>query len=272
MKKYTWLWRATDIGVKGRSMLSFCRMQGIDVILLQLSNKVTADDYKYFISEATKFGIEVHAACGEREWYHPTKYSDIYDCISRVSAYNSRCLSAECEFTGIHFDIEPHSLDEWKNMETRPEVIKNWADTVSTYVVDCRLAGLQLTAAVPLAIAKVEYEGARFSKFMAEQHDKLLVMSYRDFVEGNDSILHHVDLFLQDSIDLYKPQCIVPSVETKISSEGDKVSFHEEGSIFMRKQLDLLHWKLSDHKGYGGYGIHSLEYWMDMSMYPIVEG
>lgn len=272
MKRYTWLWDATLIKTKGESIIGFCYKNNVNVLYLQWSTRVDATDYNVFIMKATRMGLRVHACLGERTWYDPENFAIIEDKLNAIDAYQ-RKVAWNSQFSGIHFDIEPHTLPEWKtdNLAT----VTKWQTTVQLYTKKVREMGLELSASVPFSIAKTP---ARFggdyylSEFMMRQHDKVVVMAYRNMTFGNDSIWEHSLPLLEQTKDIMATEAVVIAVETKESSEGDKLTFANKGKLQLYEALRQIDYAGEEsYVGYAGHAIHAVNYWMDLPLVPEVE-
>jgi len=262
--KHTWLWDATLMNTRGAEILDFCHKNQVDVIFVQWSTRVLASDYWAFISDATALGIEVHACLGEKTWYDPAGYSTISGKLADIIGFQEAAAVTE-RFTGIHFDIEPHTLPEWQ--ADQAGTAAKWMQTVDMYTADVRKMGLQLSASVPFSIANVSdpLDGT-VAAHMMRQHDKVVVMSYRDFALGPDSITEHAKPFLEQAEIAQMPNVVVIAVETKDTSEGGKLTFAQEGKLVMYQQLRLVKFFAKQYRSYAGTAIHAVNYWMDLQL------
>lgn len=263
--KYTWWWNAKDIDAKGEEVLSFCYSQGVTDIFLQYSTAISANVYSDFISNATYLGIRVHACMGDRSWYDPINYDIIDFRLKSVAEFNAS-RKAYSKFSGVHFDIEPHTLPEWQTDQLN--TVKKWETTVEMYSNDCFSMGLELSASLPFSTCKTicSDNTNHLSSFMIKNHNKIAVMSYRDKAEGNDSILYHSKPFLEHAVELGRANSIIIGVETKDTAEGDKITFAQEGRKAMNEQLYIVDWQAGDYRSYAGHAIHAVNYWMELPL------
>lgn len=263
-KKCTWWWNAKEIEEKGGEVLTFCYAQGVTDIYLQYSTIIPAYWYNNFINSATYLGIRVHACMGDRTWYNPVNYDIIDYRLKSIAEFNSS-RGAFARFNGIHFDIEPHTLPEWKTDQI--DTIKKWEETVVMYSEACFSMGLELSASLPFSVCKIlsSDDTSYVSSFMIKNHDKIVIMSYRDFADGNDSILYHSRPFLEQAVELGRANSIIIGVETKDTSEGNKITFAQEGRKAMTEQLHVVDWQAGMYRSYAGHAIHAVNYWMELS-------
>lgn len=260
-KKYTWHWEASDLTNTFRSneILKFCFKKNVEIIYLQFSKNVDFIYYRMFIEKATSLGIKIHALMGEREWYKTDNYFYIKERLDLIKKYNDES-SANQLFTGIHFDIEPHTLPEWKS--NQGDVLNQWANVIDTYRNDIAYSlDIETSASVPFSISKVPYNYAFFSQYMMDKHDKIAIMAYRDFADGNDSICYHSQSFIDQA---WKKSSIIVGVETKPNMDPPKQTFAEEGELEMYNQLEKVNVKFNSYLTYDAIAIHSIKHWMDM--------
>lgn len=262
MRKYTWLWDTKLMKSEGSEILFFCKKEHVDTIFLQWSQNTVITDYQEFIAKASSMGIRVHACLGERNWYSMNEYYSIQSRLDQINDYQ-HISEAESRLTGVHFDIEPHTLPEWG--EDQVYVVEEWKKVVSKYSSDVRALGLELTVSVPFSLkTALDVNGVPMSKFMIENHDKVVIMAYRDKADGSDSILAHTEDFLAQAAIMKVPDVIVIAVETKDTSEGDKLTFAQEGVLAMNKALRLVDWEASNYRSYNGHAVHAVNYWMNL--------
>jgi hypothetical protein len=196
---------------------------------------------------------------GEPHWYKLDMCDTVMDYVYSVEEYNNSAAPDEI-FTGIHFDIEPHTLPEWQS--SRGFVLMDWSFIVDSYTSYVRQhMDIELSASVPFSLSGVPYNSGFFSEFMMEKHDKIAIMAYRDFAVGQDSICYHSQPFIDQA---WKCKSIVVGVETKPDLLPEKVTFADEGKAEMYHQLEIVERTLSPYPTYGGIAIHSVKHWSNM--------
>jgi hypothetical protein len=271
MKRYTWLWKATDILTMQNSILSFCRRHNVGTIFLQLSNQVTDNQYRMFNSAATALGIEIHAAGGDEKWALTAYYSNIQAMLNRIKSYNDASLPEE-QFTGIHFDIEPYTLRasqgdpaDWATQSS--QIIREWMLNVNKYT-NFIAQSIQVPVSCTLHFSMDNNPTGDLTypyvdEFMIGNHDKVVITAYRDFALGSDSITYHAQAEIDSAEVQKKPNCVIVAVDTTATTP-DKVTFAEEGRLAMYKELQLVDWTFKGYKSYAGHAIHSLTSWMNL--------
>lgn len=266
MKRYTWQWKASDAVANKKELLKFCKVNQVQVIYLQLSNSVTDTDYLSFNREANLCGIQVHAAAGEKEWALVENRQHIQKFIDRVFLINASAKPEEA-FTGIHFDIEPHTFSNWST--DKDTIVKNWIQNVDWYVNDIRISkasNMEISAALQFSLDTIQTGNPDYptlDRYMIAKHDKIAIMAYRNRVEGQDSIISISQTKLDHAEEMRKPDSVIIGVEICPSKEGEKITFAHKGRNAMLQSLQFLDFQLSGYKSYAGHAIHSLSCWMN---------
>lgn len=262
-RKATWLWHTALIASEPQAILSFSRKQGVNLLYLQIDTSKKAAYYQAFIREARQSGVQVHALSGSPSWGLRDNQSNILALINWVHAYNDS-VSTDERITGVHLDIEPYLLPQWK---ADPEsVLRQWAENVDAYVARARQdPQLEVGCDIPFWLDKYAMPGqpeAAFSEWLIARHDHVAIMSYRDRAEGPNSISALVPQELDWADKAGKK--IMLGVETKQSSEGNFVSFYEEGTQHLNQEIARLSRLMAKHPSYGGIAVHAYEYWKKM--------
>ena len=202
-----------------------------------------------FINIANQKDMKVYLLAGEKEWLNDKTNLD--SLIERYIDFQNQNNSP---FSGIHLDIEPHQFSDFS--EKREEYILKLlklADylkrTYNTVSFDYDIPFWLSDEVLFNSETKPAY------KHIIDIANRVFVMSYRDSAEkiydvGKEEIEH------AESIN--KPMFLC--VET-FSTEGDNVSFFEEGKDYMSQELIELRKMLK--AGYG-ISIHHIKTWYDL--------
>ena len=202
-----------------------------------------------FISLAKQKDMKVYLLAGEKEWLNDKTNLD--NLIERYIDFQNQNNSP---LSGIHLDIEPHQFSDFS--EKREEYILKLielADYLSkTYNT------ISFDYDIPFWLSdevSFNLETKPAYKHIIDIANRVFVMSYRDSVEkiydvGKEEIEY------AESIN--KPLFLC--VET-FSTEGDNVSFFEEGKDYMNQELIDLRKMLKD--GYG-ISVHHIKTWYDL--------
>lgn len=258
--KATWIWHTTLIASEPDEIISFSKEQGINLIYLQIDVSRKPAYYQAFLKKANDANVSVHALGGSPAWGLEENRFKIMALIDWVIAYNHVAADEEA-FRGIHFDIEPYLLPQWKTDQA--SVVSQWKENVAAYTERVHKdTGLEIGSDIPFWLDKIalpDDASTALSKWLISQHDHVTIMSYRDRVEGPNSISSLVTEEMAWADELGKK--IVLAVETKESSEGAYLSFYEEGKTYMDQMLSRLTELMSPRPSFAGVAIHSYEHW-----------
>jgi len=266
MNKSTWLWDIS-LAMAGYSArdeyLKFCKANRVNKIYLWWPLAPNFAQYKSFVYDMGRNGIEVYACIGSAYMYDPDNYSQIQARLNAIQSYQDSG-NVDTMFKGIMFDIEPHTLDEWKdgNGDTRLDMIGQWLEVMDRYNGFVkRNLGLSVGMAAPLLLGKEEYSD--YLPSILCYHDEIVVMAYRNTASGNDSIMDHALPFLRVAEYLLLPESVVIGVETK-DVQPTKTTFFSAGRRILEMELKTVDFWARDYKSYKGVSIHALNYWMDL--------
>lgn len=260
--KATWIWHTNLIASEPDQIISFSKEQGVNLLYLQMDLSQKPEYYRPFIRKASEAGIDVHALGGSPQWGLEANRPRILALVDWVLAYNQTAGEEE-KFSGVHLDIEPYLLPQWKTDQA--SVVRQWKENVEAYTTHVQKdPRLEIGCDIPFWLDKVylpdEAEPASaFSKWLISKHDHVTIMSYRDRVEGPNSITALVTEEMGWADELGKS--ILLAVETKESHEGNHISFYEEGKRYMSLMLSRLSDLMSVHPSFKGTAIHSYEHW-----------
>ena len=255
----TWLWDTTQIKTALNSVLSFAEENDINVIYLQINRDVPIKDYQSFIHNASLTGIKVEILDGRPSWGLTESRQGLVDFINWIEKYQNEAKETE-KFSGIHLDIEPHVLPEWK--ENRDEVVKQWQSNVNFLTSEAKRLDMKIGADLPFWLDKYTIPGKdmKISSWMIRQYDSVTIMAYRDKAS---SIYDAAYSELVEASALGKKVSI--AVETNKSNEGDFITFYEEGPAYMAEQLKLVDQKANIHSSYTGISIHDYSSWLKLT-------
>lgn len=202
-----------------------------------------------FANLAKERNIKVYLLAGEKEWLNDkTNLDTLIERYIDFQNQNNNPLA------GIHLDIEPHQFGDFdekregyvlKLIELADYLNKTYSDILFDYDI-------------PFWLDDEIYYNSETKpafKHIIDIANRVFVMSYRDTAEkiydvGKDEI--------QYAESISKPLFLC--VET-YSSEGDSVSFFEEGKDYMNQELEKLREKLK--KGHG-ISVHHIKTWYDL--------
>jgi hypothetical protein len=260
--KATWLWDTSLIStLENRdSVLQFAKEQSVNRIYVQVNPDEDKSSYRAFIHAAAAAGIQIHALDGAAHWVQPDHHQLIVDMVKWVKDYNASVLETE-RFTGIQVDIEPYVLPEWQSEQNA--MVTNWIGALALFSSEVKQdTSLTASAALPFwlhQIAVPGISGMMLNEKLLSLFDEVTLMSYRDQAQAIVDITA-ADIALGDRLG----KKIFIGVETNPSSEGNFVTFYEEGSAAMNLQLNIIDDLLKSHASYAGIAIHDYTGWKNL--------
>ncbi|WDV96530.1 copper amine oxidase N-terminal domain-containing protein [Brevibacillus parabrevis] len=256
----TWLWDASLLlsGQEQERTIEFAVEQQVTSIYLQIDKDISQAVYQSFMQKAQQRQIKVEALNGRPGWAFPSGHSQIEAFIDWVEAYNA-AVAPEERFSGLHFDIEPYVLPEWKSDQTR--VVSNWMDSIRLIERRTKANGLRLTLDIPFWLHQVKVPDTRYSlsAWMLEKADAVVIMDYRNSALGNDGIIANAQPILREAGTLGKQ--VIVGIETAPSAEGAHTTFHSLPTHVLKTELQLAKEKLAQHASYAGFAIHDYNHW-----------
>jgi hypothetical protein len=267
----TWVWDLNALldgsGGSPDDVVAFLREREVKYVYLHTDDNMTRgetnDRFRSFIRKAGQAGIEVHALGGERDWVLPDKRSRLHDFLARVAEYNDSAQPEE-RFTGIHLDVEPYLLKQWK---TDPEsVVRHWIGMMDEFTSFARMRGLETGVDLPFWLDRVpasaeDGEAVTLDRWMMSAVDSVALMSYRDQAGGNNGVL----ALVQDEMDHARAAGRTVWVGLNVAPDSDNIlTFREEGNGSFRRVADRIRRKYGDSPAFGGIAVHDLANWMRM--------
>ncbi|MBQ9785893.1 MAG: hypothetical protein IJW25_00305 [Clostridia bacterium] len=218
-----WWWDDT-LGVE---YLNFAESNGVTEIYY--CNSDFDESTANFIKQANDKGIKVYWLDGDYRWL-----SDATNLHNKLNKYiNFQNNYPKSKFAGVHLDIEPHQNEYFdiQREELITSLIELIADLKQTYT------NILFDYDIPFWLDdEITYNNSTKPayQYVIDIAERTFLMSYRDDAES----IYNVS---EDEIEYAKlvNKVIVLGVETQ-SSEGDNVSFQEEGKQFMNQEITKL--------------------------------
>ncbi|WP_282937770.1 hypothetical protein [Paenibacillus sp. RC67] len=257
----TWMWNPYVIGQEADSTLQQLAYKGINRVYLFVDSSYPAPYYSSFIRKANAQHIEVQALGGAPNWVLPEHNKKLYEFIDWVKRYNASVLPEE-QFAGIHLDVEPYVLPEWrKDSDT---VIGLWKDTVSGFVEEVK-SDSTLTVGMDMPVWLDSFQvgdgqGGRttLSDWLIRRMDEVTLMAY--FNKAQD-ITASIQTELASADQAGVP--LLVAVDTVDS--GEPGSFYGKSEALMLQELEALQEKLIIHPSFKGISVHEWDSWLKMN-------
>ncbi len=254
-QKATWLWNTQLIATSSADVLQFAASEGINLIYLQINRDLDAAVYHHFIAAASAQGIAVQALDGAPSWALDSQRSQLQASLDWITSYQNTA-GADERFSGIHIDIEPYLLREWKTKQTK--VIRGWQQSVLSVVQTARQLGISASADIPfwLHTLYTADQQTTLSSWMMQQYDSITIMAYRDRA---DAIVDVASAELAEGVTA--GISVYVGVETNASAEGNGITFYEEGAAYMKQQLQIVNDTASAYASFTGVAVHDYAGW-----------
>ncbi|MEH6941077.1 hypothetical protein [Bacillus sp. JJ722] len=255
----TWVWDAELLKKEFDQTVKFIKDQELQSVYIQYSSTINTRTYKRFITSMHDIGVDVYALDGGPDW-GITNHEDKDHFLNWFVNYQDGATNKE-KFKGIHLDVEPYLLDEWKTIQD--DIVKKYISLITKVKAVTTHTKTSLGVDIPFwydkIVLKNEKQNMSLAQWIIHNVDETTIMAYRNFANGNNGIIDitakEVDWAEQAGTSLYI------AVET-VKLPEKHTSFYQKGKNEMSKELE----KVSDHykDRISGIAIHHLESWKDL--------
>ncbi|WP_160725172.1 amidase [Bacillus sp. USDA818B3_A] len=256
----TWLWNPWELVNNESGTLAFLEGKNVNKVYLQIDRDIPLNVYQSFIEKASAKGIKIYALDGGPNWVAPKGDRNLDQLVNWLQTYQKGSSTLQ-KFAGIHLDVEPYLYSGWST---------NQAGTIKSYQAlflkaksSAAALALPLEADIPFWFDETTYKNTYGKGTLAEwviaNTNSVSIMAYRD------SAAMIIDL-VKNEIALagkYNKQLLI-GVETGQTSEGDNISFYEEGEAYMNQELDKVKSYYAGTAGYSGIAVHHVGSWETM--------
>ncbi|MBW4838690.1 MAG: hypothetical protein KZY74_04785 [Paenibacillaceae bacterium] len=263
--KAIWAWdfyEAASNSNKITVLLKFLKEQDINLLFIGTSKTLPDQPatYEELILRAHEEGIRVFALVGRAEWALEGRHREALAELEQVLSFNETHPASV--FDGIQYDIEPHTLAEYKTK--RGSVNYQYIQVLKKIAHEIKASGdpLEFNAAIPCWYASgekpviVETGGQRkpLSYFVLDIVDTASLMAYRDTAERQiRASLAEADYAAKLGKKVYV------GAETSApngSTIPNEITYYNKGSVYMNKQIKAINAYYARHEGFGGVAIH----------------
>ena len=207
------------------------------------------DELNELFNITKKNDIKVYLLLGEVEWLENRTSLDTI--INNYIDYQNNHQNA---FSGIHLDIEPHQMEDFK--ENRKSYLYSLVDIVKTN--KDTYPSINFDYDIPFWLDdKIVFnnEEKETYKHIIDYADRTFLMSYRDTKDAMYDVSKEEIAYAKET---NKIVCL--GAET-YSTEGDHVSYLEEGSRYMMNELTELKKMIPSNFG---IAIHHIKSWKNL--------
>ncbi|KAF1979612.1 hypothetical protein BU23DRAFT_548821 [Bimuria novae-zelandiae CBS 107.79] len=271
----TWIWKTAEVICDAGQIdqfVGFAQRNGINRVYVHINPDVPHQDLANFISNCAG-SIAVEALMGDPAWIrNPETHQSLQLRLRWVEDFQRRYAhDARLLIQGLHLDIEPWQLDEWRG-PSQPEVIRQWIGCVQVLKswADAQLPPLPVTADLPFWLHTLLYPDnkQRLDLVMMSILDGAVFMTYRNTPQGLIDIASEA---LQSGWECRKRrEMVYLAVETVPSEEGSHISYHGMRAGKLHSDIGCLESghglrRRRDHETwFGGLAVHDYHTWVAM--------
>ncbi len=246
-----WWWKKS----LGDEYLDFVATRGVNEIYY-CSSEFSVDTAT-FIEKAKEKNIRVYWLGGEYGWAQDS--TNLYTKLNKYLAYQQEFPNSQ--FSGVHLDIEPHQNPSWKGTDKespiRVTLVQELIDVAVKVKTD--FPDIEFSYDIPFWLDyEITYNNEKRLAYeaMIDICDRVFLMSYRDTADGIYSVSSE-EINYAKSVN----KSVFMGIET-YSTEGDNVSFWEEGESVMLSEMELLKSMVDESFG---LAVHHAEKWYEMA-------
>lgn len=257
----TWLWNPWMIVSDEAGTLAFLESKQLNKVYVQIDRDIPAGVYRGFIEKAYAKGMRIYALDGAPAWVASKGYTSQNQLMNWLGQYQTGSTAAQ-KFAGVHLDVEPYLYSGWNT--NRAATIKSYQALLQRANTSTASLNLPLEVDMPFWFDEIRYNNTYGTGMLAEwviaNTKSVTIMAYRD----NASFI--IDVVKSEIAMAGKNgKAIVIGVETGETSEGDNISFFEEGESVMQQELSAVQAYYMNTPGFNGTAVHHVGSWMTMN-------
>ncbi len=280
-----WVWRETWLNTDQAQdrLLNFCQTHGFNRLFVQIHEDKEAAAYtiKYpaqltrLVAQAAERGIAVEALDGAKDMAVAANHAHTLEILDAIIDLNQSMPEGK-RFVGIHYDIEPYIMPQWKqDQEARQVIMHDLLDyyTKARRKLNDRGSDMLLACDIPMWYdlktdaddsCILDYDGQtkNLHQHIQDICDYIGIMSYRTHAVGSNSITEHVANELAYAEQIGKKICA--SMETIELKDTPEITFYGSGPQAFWEQLNLVHNELEGRPGYAGILVHCYRGLLDL--------
>lgn len=223
---------------------------------MDFSSESDLQAMREFIALASSNNIAVEYLSGDPNWVRTGSEERALDRCQNIINFNASTVETNDNFTGIHFDIEPHTLgDEWS--QNNGTGVDNYNDEFQNNFIsimrECKEMiieneqNLALTAAIP-----VWYQSSvqdLWNPFSSSDSplDYIAIMNYTDnentFTSGVSNNITNTQI----------PLTFVAEIN---ENNNPSITFYEEGYLEMENMFSNIKSSHGGNSNFAGFAIH----------------
>lgn len=257
----TWLWNPWMIVNNEAGTLAFLESKQLNKVYVQIDRDIPVKVYRSFIEKAATKGMRIYALDGAPAWVAPKGYTSQNQLMNWLGQYQNGSTAAQ-KFAGVHLDVEPYLYSGWTSNQAA--TIKSYQALLQRAKTSTTSLNLPLEVDMPFWFDEIRYKNTYGAGLLAEwviaNTNSVTIMAYRD----DSSFI--IDVVKNEIAMAGKyGKAIVIGVETGETSEGDNISFFEEGEAAMQQELSAVQAYYMNTPGFNGTAVHHVGSWMTMN-------
>lgn len=272
-----WVWKSDwFVTPEARlELLTFCQEHKLNRLLVQVHidpNKSEPtmefpEEFKTLAIEAAEMGIAMEALDGAKDMAMAVNQPRTFKILDLILEVN-RQLPDGAKLKGVHYDIEPYLMPEWKaGDETRQPIMR---DLLEFYTEAKRRiredgSGMLISADIPFWYngkntpgddCTITFNGETKNLHMHIQDicDYIGIMSYRRNAVGRNSVTALIEEEIAYAEKIGKQ--VTPALETVELKDVPQITFYGTSPEALWEQYKLVQSTLEDRPGYGGILVH----------------
>lgn len=270
-----WVYKTEPLLVEGQEraeLFSFCEARHISDLFWSVHYQrqgraqgiARAPELHAFIKAASVHGLRIHALTGDPSHALTQNHDRVLERVDATIEFNHASPEDE-RLTGLHFDIEPHGLPQWKKstMEEKSALLTQFVEVNMKACERLRsraprmLYGADITfwfdktnpdgePTYPVTFKGVTKDA---TKHLLDVADNVGIMSYRNTAEGKNGIISLVTKTITYA-DTAKGRAYVG---VKMADIGPPMEgFYGQTEAAMQEALKPLGQAFAGHRGYAG--------------------
>lgn len=255
-----WVWNVDIVaGTAARhEFFTFAQLKNVSSTYLYAYDLLpnSSSELGDFVVRAEDIGVGVELLAGDPTWALTTTHPIALGFVQQAITF-TQSITKGARPVGIHLDVEPYLLPEWNS--DRSSTITQYLDLLSDAHQELAASSTSLTFTVDMPfwydIITATYQSVTkpLNQHVQDIVDRVVIMDYRDFAEGNDGIIDHAQNEMDYAQSIAKG--VVIGVETN-DVEPEKVTFFEEGETVMESELALVEQHYHTNSAFRGFAIH----------------
>lgn len=292
-----WLWKSPqDLNEQDiKNIFEFCNEEGIDTIYLSLDryldiNEIKDDNLKNlkigefesslkeFLFKASQYEIKVQALGGNKEWARTENHKMPLQLLDFVINFNNKNI---IKFDGIQFDIEPYGLSDYN--KNKVLIWKSYLFLLEEIFQKNKIKQTQNNFMIGFAIPFwLDNENNNLTNFSWKNQSSkpigyhifdilnnqknayVVIMSYRNFADGNDGSIQHSQSEIEYAENYAKNVSIIIGQETE-KNEIQKVTFHGLSKQNLENEIQKIINSYKNKNVFKGIAINNILSFMKMN-------